>query len=132
MVIFKWLTYFAIKCPGFHRFDEEDVTVIVAGAVMASIQFKNRTCFTENDCRLILPNGVLINRNRFERIFGHNLTNLKFLGYQKLNELELTENEIAMLHPILLLSCDGMRLFFRYIKRSVQIRFNFYLVLIIL
>ena len=86
------------------------MSVLVAAAAMASIRFKYKSYFQVNDCRLILPNNMLINKKRIQNIYGTNLTNLKFLCYQKLNELELTENEIAILHPILLLSCDGILL----------------------
>ena len=75
---------------------------------MASVQFKCRNYIKNNECCFILPNNVLINKKRVENIYGVYLTDLKFLCYHKLNELDLTEIEIAILHPILLLSCDGI------------------------
>ena len=103
----KWLTNFAKKCPGFHVFDDEDLSTQIASAVFFLYGFCFRKLVFNNNHIFVSKSNLFVSRQQMILLFGENLTDLLFLCYKILNELELTECEVSIFHPVILLSCDA-------------------------
>lgn len=103
----KWLTHFSQKFPGFHKFDTEDLSVLVASGTLCLYGFYFRDFYQNNDNQLILTNNILYTRARMNLLFEKNLIDLVFLFINKMHGLNLTECERALFYPLILLSCDG-------------------------
>ena len=103
----KWLTNFAKKCPGFHVFDDEDLSILIASAVFFSYGFYFRRLALKNEQIFVSKSNILTSRQQMILLFGENLADLLFLCYKTLNELEFTECEVSIFHPVILLSCDA-------------------------
>jgi hypothetical protein len=104
----KCLTNFAKKCPGFNKFDEEDFSNMVHSASLSLYGFKNRHFVRNNDSFKILSNNILYSRKLMDRLFEKKLVDLIFLFYRRLNELNLTDCETALMYPFILVSCDSI------------------------
>jgi hypothetical protein len=106
----KWLTYFAKGCPGFHVFDNDDLSILVASSASFLFCVRYRKLAKVNDQSfLILANNrnILLSREKSLFFSAENIISISFLFYKILNELELTECELALLYPVVLLGCDA-------------------------
>jgi len=64
------------------------------------------------DSSAITKNGYQLSKNRLNLAFGSFLAYLFILAHAKFKELDLSENEIALLYALFLFSCDGILIFF--------------------
>ncbi len=104
----KWLTNFAKKCPGFHEFDFDDLSLLVASAALFLYGIRFRRQIINNEFFIISgKSNILVSRKRMSSFSNETLNDLSFLFFKKLNELELTDFEIAVFFPVILLSCDA-------------------------
>ena len=103
----KWLTHLTQKFPGFHKFDTEDLSVLVSSAALSLFGFHFRSFYRNEENHLILANNILYSRAKMNFLFDKVLIDLVFLYVNLLNSLNLTECEVALFYPLILLSCDG-------------------------
>lgn len=104
----KWLTRFAQKCPGFHKFDMEDLTNLVYGGCLALYSLMYDDLCRDGDCYIVFENNVVYSNANIRKIYKNkNLANLVIMYFRKLGRLGLNKSEKALMHPFILLSCDG-------------------------
>jgi len=67
--------------------------------------------YYNNEFHHIIKNGYQLSQNRLNLAFGSFGAYLFIIAHAKFKELDLSENEISLLYPTFLLSCDGIVFF---------------------
>lgn len=102
----KWLTRFAKEMPGLNKIIVSDFSTIISSSVLFLYAVHNHLFFYDDDIHTIISNNIQINRKRLEQIFGNYLANLLYTFHAKFDKLCLSENEIAIFYPFVLISCN--------------------------
>ena len=110
----KWLTNFTLNLPGFNKLEEEDFMKIVNHATAMTYGLQLNEFYYNNEFHHIIKNGYQLSQNRLNLAFGSFGAYLFIIAHAKFKELDLSENEISLLYPAFLYSCDGILLIFQY------------------
>ncbi len=108
----KWLTNYSLNLPGFSSLNESDFMKIVNHATIMTYGLQLNEFYYNNEFHHITKNGYQLSKNRLNLAFGSFLAHLFILAHAKFKELDLSENEIALLYALFLFSCDGILIFF--------------------
>jgi hypothetical protein len=102
----KWLAQMTKDLVGFNMLNHEDLTTIISAAVMTCYMIHISCFFQNNECYMIISNNIQNTKKRLLQIFYPHLVDLIFKFYHFFKELNLTETELTLWYPFVLLSCD--------------------------
>ena len=91
------------QIPGLERLPIQDIGQILKEKYYIIIDLSLRKLFIDDECYLAVD-GVWINKYWMREFFGKKICDLVFEFYQRLDELRLTSNEIALLISFIITS----------------------------
>lgn len=94
---------FVIELPGLSTFCQHDFTTIIDNNLPVLFAFLNTKLYINNELYLVIEN-TRIDRNAFEQFFGALLCFSIFEFHESLNNLNLKNEELALLIPFILTS----------------------------
>ncbi|CAF0911850.1 unnamed protein product [Brachionus calyciflorus] len=115
--------------PGFQRLSPSDVKTLLCEQFFTILGIRTIKLFLNGDYFLMLDSTIQMDKFLFEMIMGENVTKEVFTFYDKLNSLELTDAEIALLIPFYLsvnnvLNSDLLRELNEYYSRALLYEFS--------
>jgi hypothetical protein len=102
----KWLAQMTKDLVGFNMLNHEDLTTIISAAVMTCYMIHIDCFFHNNESLMIISNNIQNTKKRLLQIFFPHLVDLIFKFYNFFKKLNLTETELSLWYPFVLLSCD--------------------------
>ena len=109
--VLTWLNVYAKQLPGFNKFDNEDFSNIIESSICLLLAVKVSEFVKEDENYTIFQN-VQICKSRMSVLFGHSFADLILQFHKDFNQLELIENEMALLYPFVLTSCNRKHFLF--------------------
>ena len=104
---------FVKQIPGLERLNIQDIGQILKEKYFIIIDLSLRKLFIDDECYLT-TNGVQVNKYWMREFFGKKVSDLVFEFYQRIDELKLTKNEIALLAAFVITS-PGIYLGYVYV-----------------
>jgi hypothetical protein len=105
----KWLVDFLIKVPGFDQFCLQDFNSLINNSLLFLFGLHTTEYVIENEYYLIVgndPKCFQMSRNRMNLLFGTLKSNLIFDAHKKLQNLNLSCNELSILFPFGILKAN--------------------------
>ncbi len=105
----KWLIEFLIRVPGFKKFCLEDLSALINCSIFFLLGLHVNDFIIDGEFYLILgkdPKCFQMSRNRMNLIFGTLKSNLIFDAHKKLQNLNLSCNELSILFPFGILKAN--------------------------
>lgn len=90
------------ELPGFNRLAVEDIAIILKSRSFAIFGFRVQYLFVDNEYYMMIADNIQLNRQIMIKSFGDSFTNYIFDYHDRLNKLELTERELAVICPLIL------------------------------
>lgn len=103
----KWLTRFSKELPGFNKLNIEDLSSIVFASVFPLFTVQVTPFVKNNENYTIINNNIQLTRKRMIQTSEIVITDLLFEFYSRFQSLNLTEQELCLIYPFLLTSCNG-------------------------
>ncbi|CAF0973351.1 unnamed protein product [Brachionus calyciflorus] len=90
--------------PGFQRFSQSDLKKILPCYFFVLYGLRTIRLFIDEDYFLFLDGDILIDKELYTKVMGHEITEMVFDFYQSLKELNLTNEEYGLLFALLISS----------------------------
>lgn len=102
----KWLTRLAKELPGFNKINIEDLSTMVFASVFPLFTVQVTPFIHNNENYTIINNNIQFTRKRMIQASQTVITDLLFEFHHRFQSLNLTEQELCLIYPFLLTSCN--------------------------
>ena len=101
-LIIRDLIVISRELPGLNELSIADFSTIVNNKVFDFYLLRNAPLLQHDESYYMLPNGVIYSRAWMNSIIGSEMTNAIFRFSQRLNKMQFTTKEMAILLPFIL------------------------------
>ncbi|UJR09645.1 hypothetical protein I4U23_013879 [Adineta vaga] len=102
----KNLITFARQMPAINEIDQDDFHKIMNNRLIDFWLIKHAPLIRQNESYIMLPNGLQYTRQWMDKIIGEDMVEAMFTFANKFNALNLTQEEYALVFPVVICAKD--------------------------